>query len=358
MGVIPTGAFARGLLVGSLLAAPQGQLALDKYRPILETYRAGDRQAALAALASLNSYEVESAIRDLISQENKRAKKEGGPRIWLHTAAVVQLEQSLVRGQMVFSLNGRTSGRDQSWSAVTPLYDPPRGQRPDGPGTDQAFLRAWFHYIVIHETSRGRWVIALQMFHEGETQIGDDAELLLAGAAIHELAWRAEHVEEHRPPQMHGDLAAAETMLRRAIELDPSLDEARLRLGRVQATRGESQAALETLSTLTEPRTEAGFVYLARLFEGEVHQDLHAYDKAEASYRASMAALPTGEAAQIALAHLFHETGRRDEALRRVTATASGATTDARNDPWLFYGAGVTWRQENYLAALRAIVRK
>jgi tetratricopeptide (TPR) repeat protein len=285
-------------------------------------------------------------------------KQQGGPRTWLQTAAVVQLEQSLARGPLMFYMNGRGSGRDQAWSAVTPRYDPPRSRRPEGPGTDHAFLRAWFHYVVVHEASRGRWSFALELCREGETQLGDDAELLLAAAAIHEVAWRMEHDDERSPGDLHGDLGAAETMLKRGIELDPTLDEARLRLGRVQAKRGESQAALETLSRLQRPQTEAGFVYLARLFEGEVHQDLREDDKAEAAYLAAIAALPSGQSAQIALAHVLHEMGRRDDALQRISGLATGASTGARNDPWLLYMAGEAWRQENYLDTLRAIVRR
>jgi len=359
VGSIPAGAFARALVVWLLVAAQPFQTPLDRYRAVLERYRAGDRQGALAALTQLDSSEVSRAIRDLVRAENERVRVVGGgPRFWLQTAAVVQLEQSLARGQVLFYVSGRGTGRDVAWSAVTPLYNPPRGRRPDGPGTDHAFLRAWFHYIVIHETSRGRWAAALQMFNEGRDQLGDDAELLLAGAAIHELAWRMEHDDEHGPVEPHGDLAAAETMLRRAGEIDPKLDEACLRLGRVQAKRGESQAALETLSRLQPPQAEPGFVYLARLFEGEVHQDLHESDKAEAAYLAAIAALPSGESAQIALAHLLHETGRRDVALQRINGLATGASTSATSDPWLLYMHGVTWRQENYLDVLRAFVRK
>jgi tetratricopeptide (TPR) repeat protein len=359
VGAISAGAFARALVVCSLIAAQpsRGELALWKYRSILEVYRAGNSKDALAALEKLDSAEVELALRTLVKVENDRVIVEGGPRIWLQTAAVVQLEQSLIRGPLTFVMQGRGPGRDLAWKAVTPLYDPPRGHRPEGPGTDHAFLRAWFHYVVPHETSRGRWVSALQLFKEGEGQLGEDAELLLAAAATHELAWRAEHDEEHEV-QMHGDLPAAETMLRRATEIDPALDEARVRLGRVQAKRGESQAALETLSRLQAPKTEAGFVYLARLFEGEIHEGLQQYDRAEAAYRAANAALPSAESAQIALAHLLHQMGRRDEALERVNALATGASTDARNDPWLLYLAGESWRQPNYLDALRAIVRK
>ena len=235
------------------------------------------------------------------------------------------------------------------------LYDPPRGRRPEGPGTDHAFLQAWFRFMAAHYAARGQWKSASEAIATGRAQIGDDPDLLLADGALQEIAWRMEH-DEGRSVPYHGDLGEAETALARALEIDPALDEARLRLGRVQAKHGKGAAALQTLAQLRAGTTEAAFVYLARLFEGDVYDGLGDFEKAEQAYQAAIAIMPEAESAQIALAHLLHAAGRRDEALQRVTALVSDARVEARKDPWLLYEGGVAWRGPNYLNALKALV--
>lgn len=352
-------AFTAALVLAALAAEVGGATAAGvqrpSYRAALESYRGGDTAAAFNAIVQFRPIDIDHEFGDLIKAENTRVKKEGGPRTWLQVAAVMQLEYSQTRGDTIFSLNGRTIARDQAWTPVLALYDPPRGRRAEGPGTDAEFLRAWFRYEVVRETGRGRWPFASRVLQEADAQIGEDAELLLAKGALHELAWRTEHDEE-RPLEFHGDLAAAETALGRAIEIDPKLDEARLRLGRVQGKRAEADAALATLAALRSPATEAGFVYLARLFEGEVLESTREFEKAEAAYRAAIAAMPSAESAQIALANLLHGAGRRDEALRRILDLSAGANTRAKNDPWILYRTGEAWRQDDYFDALRALV--
>lgn len=331
--------------------------ARPSYRSILETYRAGNREAAIAALAEYEHLEVAKKLQQLIKDEHDRVRRDGGPRVWLQTAALVHLEYALVHGSTIYTFNGRGTGRDQSWIPVRALYDPPRGRRPEGPGTDHAFLVAWFRFMVVDATAHGRWPFALEIFREGRAQVGDDPELLLAAAALHEVAWRREHEEEQPNQPVHGDLAAAETLLQRAIEVDPALDEARLRLGRVQTKRGELPAALATLAPLQSLRTEPAFVFLARLFEGDAYEAVPDLPKAEAAYRAAIAAMATGQSARLALANVLHKSGRRDDAANGVVAVATGARSDATDDPWVHYALGVAWRRANYLAALRVTVR-
>jgi tetratricopeptide (TPR) repeat protein len=138
-----------------------------------------------------------------------------------------------------------------------------------------------------HEQARGQWRNAYWPVIDPHLFLGeDDSELLLARGALNETTWRIEH-QEGRSVQFEGDLGKADAAFRRALALDPRLEEAQLRLGRVLALRGQTDAALAALAGLQPGSADAGLACLARLFEGDVYEGRGDIGRAEAAYRAA-----------------------------------------------------------------------
>lgn len=357
---IPAALLAIVLVAAAHLHA---QPAAPSYRAVLEMYRAGDTDGAVAAAAHFTPEDIKKALKALVAEET-RAKQAGLPRMWLRTAAMVHLECALLAERAV---DARATDREASQMliaaqfvrALSPdlRYETRTTLREEEPGSDAAFVRTWFRFIVAHEIGVKRWKMASEDIDRGLKETVSDPEILLAQGALHEVTWYQKHEEGRTYFAYSGDLGVAERALQAAVDAEPELDEARLRLGRVQGMRGEAAAALRTLAMLQPDRTEPGFLYLARLFEGDVQEAAGDLTAAERAYTTAMESMPAAQSAQIARAHVRHAMGRRDEVVREVTALAEGSSVIAATDPWLFYRDGVGWRAAGYLDALRAMVR-
>jgi tetratricopeptide (TPR) repeat protein len=363
------------LVLACILMTPARAQRLS-YREILETYRKGDISAALTALSELTTDDVELAVKTLIETERLRhvrvERAEGRAptvaseqvrmehRVWLqaalllHTEARFALENALAADLRPAHLPHAVLAK----RLLAALELPPAvSRRTEELASDNTFLRPWYLLMIAYEQGRGFWPRAMDYVPAARKQCGDHPEMLLAIGAIHEMAWMFEH-QEGRKVGVSGDLKEAEAADRGALAGNPQLVEARLRLGRVLTWRGDFDGAVRTLAELRPDTTERGFLYLARLFEGDVlerHGDL---DRAAPAYSAAIDALPASPSARIALAHLRHLEGKRSEAADRVTAVAAEAKrTDDGADPWLWYLRGTAWRAPAYLDVLRAMVK-
>lgn len=126
--------------------------------------------------------------------------------------------------------------------------------------------------------------------------------------------------------------------LRLALEQNPDVVEARVRLGRVlwqldrrdeaerELVRGKADA-----SSLGLPH----WGYLAGVFLGQVHEENQHLVDAEKAYRDAAAVLPTGTIAVLRLSRLLVSTDREAEGWRLLaTALEAGSTGP---DPWVAY---------------------
>lgn len=332
------------------------------YGRILDLYRAGDSARAIEAAARVSDRQIKDELKALVA-EGARLKQSGRPRVRLWTAAMLHLECSLAEEERGLPHRGERQLRI-AWQFAGTLfpderYEPPSRLQTERPGTDAAFVRQWFRFMVVHDIAR-RWHNIVQRdIDAGLKMTARDPEILLAEGALHEVVWRDKH-EEGRDnlTTFPADLAEAERALQEAVDADPGLDEARVRLGRVQAMRGEPDVALRSFASLVSGAGEPGFVYLARLFAGDVHEAAGDWPAAERAYSDAIAVMPAAQSAQIARAHVRHTAGHRAEAIDDIVTLAQGASVTAEGDPWLIYRHGVVWRLPGYLDTLRALVRQ
>ena len=129
----------------------------------------------------------------------------------------------------------------------------------------------------------------------------DPGAHLIAGCVNASLA--EEFALRRRDSDAQRAREAAEKALRDALALDPGLQEARLRLGKLLLDVGRAVEAESLLAEVDERAADDRQRYLARLFLGRVAERLGRPEEALRLYRRALEAWPDSQAARLALAH-------------------------------------------------------
>jgi hypothetical protein len=153
------------------------------------------------------------------------------------------------------------------------------------------------------------------------------------------------------PPQ---SLGHAQSQYSLALDRDPGLVEARLRLGRVLLLQHDPRSALASLDKVTSGATLPSQLHLARLFEGQAREELGDLTGAVSAYEAAVKVDPEGQAALIALGRALNLVGER---ARSQEAFALALRPSRSLDPWCAYLAGQPHRVTPLLQELRELVR-
>lgn len=150
------------------------------------------------------------------------------------------------------------------------------------------------------------------------------------------------------------EMREAEAEYRRAIELDPSLGEARLRHGWIlarQKKHAEAAAQLrQALSSVREPILD----YFARMFLGAEEEALGRTSEARALYQQAAKVYPRAQAPRVALSQLAHKSGNRADAREILDVMFErGSQINGDDDPWWFYQRSAgrmanEWREATY----------
>lgn len=215
-----------------------------------------------------------------------------------------------------------------------------------------------------------RWSLALVWRAEGALVLDEaaeeldrlrrrwppDAEFFLADGSLHETSASARFLDSLRLPRakmpnrssLRTHLRHAESSYREALRLDPSLDEARLRLGRVLFALQRDAEALGVLRPLFKS-ADPSMAYLARLFAGACEERRGELGAAVEDYRGAQSVVPLAPTPFIALSRALRRAGDRAQALT-MAARLQGATGD---DPWWDYQLGQSRRLPGLLDAMR-----
>lgn len=327
---------ALGVLLAAIACPPlaRAQAASPpSYFDILDRYRAGQFGPALISLSGLAPRDLVLGLKALDRSSVDRMRTS----IALHTEAAI-----------VARALGDVSGWKQNHGIAEGLV-----MELEDMEAQASFPRTWRLLVIGVLEAQGDLRAAVDAGAVARKRGGDTAELLLAIGAAQEIGWTWRHHDDRDAPL--GSLDRAEDLYRAALALDGTLLEARVRLGRVLTLGARIDAGLETLGSIRETR-EAGFLYLARLFEGDAFERRGDVEAAERAYAAAARAMPHAQSAPIAAAHLRHALGYRIEAAESIQVTARPGEADTAADPWHWYSRGTAWRVEGYLASLRAAV--
>lgn len=227
---------------------------------------------------------------------------------------------------------------------------------------------------------RARWMALIARLHLNNAQAGS-ADRYLAGAldAIHgdpglllllgtaketeaqaqTAAWVGGNLQapaDAAKPRNAMLNAAADT-LHAALAVDASLTEARVRIAHVDILRGRDAAAEPALRSVLDGAPSAPLKYLASLMLGGVLERKHDFNGAARAYLDAILAVPDGQSAYIALAHVLHLANQREQAALVLDRWFARGVSDRSADPWWTYGMGLDTALDAGFAKVRAEVR-
>jgi tetratricopeptide (TPR) repeat protein len=176
---------------------------------------------------------------------------------------------------------------------------------------------------------------------------GVGAQLLLALGSLEDGSAQMDRRERGFEPSpkrvddslIRDRLRQAEHFYRRALELDPALLEARLRLGALLVDTESTAAQIELRQVLAQAR-EPRQRYLAFLFLGQIEEKAGRHDRAIGLYARALAAWPRSQVARIALGNAQDESGDVAPAQALIVAFFGHATSEREQDPWSGYFNG------------------
>jgi tetratricopeptide (TPR) repeat protein len=214
------------------------------------------------------------------------------------------------------------------------------------------------------------------MLSEGRRRAGEHSGLLLGLGAVIETAAALRTYEAgaggpprgfREEPQFviegeegaggrlpSADLADAQAALTKALQRDPNLLEARLRLGRVLLLRGKPREALAELERVGRESSNPAQIYMARMFEGRCHERLGDARGAAAAFEAAIERMPRAQAGLVALGRALDRLGENQRA-QNAFGEAMKPVVDP--DPWLHYVKGQRDRIDSLADELRSLVQ-
>jgi tetratricopeptide (TPR) repeat protein len=321
------------------------------YDELLRIYRSGASDRAVAEFDKALLPDGQEAANDWIQHALRQKRKTDLEAALLLCSESIMRAWSLDQVYPLRTLKGRFRTFDRLRVAVNRL------------DRKSLFLRAWYLSWESFRQANVHFPPPAEMdfLDEALDAFPKDGQLLLAAGSREELNWRSSFENAQRDPSGEAPsvkryLIAARDMLRRSLSADPKESEARLRLGRVLLELGEVEHASRVLGEHDWKADGPGFEYLARLFQGEVHERRGDVAAAAHAYDVAISLIKAPQSARIARAHLAHRLGLRSEAASTVMAALS--PSPAELDPWWLYIRGQTWRFEGYLKLARSLVRR
>lgn len=233
------------------------------------------------------------------------------------------------------------------------------------PGLD-LFVRDWFRATLAMAQ-------ATEIFDSVHLRVAlrvlpdDPVVLLLAGCAHEALATplfqafaAAARTRVMRPDveSAERELRRAEGYFRRALEGDPGLSEARVRLGQVLGAQGRHADSRRELELAVQAPLEPAMAYFAALLTGAAHRALGDAAAAEAAFRRASVLAPDARTPQLALAGVLRDLGDREGSAASLARALTPPSMHDAIDPWWRYRGIRGHGSATWLDALRATARR
>ena len=195
--------------------------------------------------------------------------------------------------------------------------------------------RDWLLALGYYRLAGGSPLTALAYFEECARLFPAAADAWLGKGICHELS---AFPDGFTLAVLPGRDAArqAERSFRAAVQLEPALAEARMRLGRVLARKGALDEAESEFAAAVEASTDGPLTALARVFWGTVRDTRGDLAGAVGQYEAALATDGQCEMAAFALAEALYRKGDRRRAGQTLSSTLGGPGADDIG-PWHAY---------------------
>jgi tetratricopeptide (TPR) repeat protein len=132
------------------------------------------------------------------------------------------------------------------------------------------------------------------------------------------------------------ELGIARRELRRAVRLDPTLHEARIRLAHVLSRLGDDREAVEVVRPALEAPLPPFLEFYAALILGRSEEQLGRFSEAGVAYARAAARFPGAESAEIGRSRVALAQGRAPDALK-ILVEVVGSYSAEGPDPWSYY---------------------
>jgi tetratricopeptide (TPR) repeat protein len=345
-------------------ASEQEQWILGEYWTVVKRYQSGQTAPAIKEMASWpqdriakvqsTQFQPEAQLNDLL---NSRAEWKPGT---LRAAAMLHTEVGLeaLRRRDVMQLQFHAGIADGWLNLADDRTSIPGGLR-----------SRWNVAVARVLLLNGEFSLAEGYLDRLNTKIANDAAILLAlGTAKESRALRqtadapaAAGAKPRDPAEVHRERdelrTAAAASFERALTLDATLVEARLRLARIAIDRGDDAGAERMLAALPKGPANASVLYLTNMWIGQIRERQKQWNAAAQSYVDAVKAQPDGQSAYVALAHVLHATGQPVEAAGVLDRWYARGVTSAVADPWWIYPLGLDARLEARFDAIFAEVK-
>ena len=322
-------------------------LALDQYHDIVQEYRLGHVEAAARDVRASNVHQIDTAIADLSRGIETGILTPPWSPIDVQAAIVMHTDLA-IRGIWDASM-WRSRNLDLGRLLVAAT-----SRRLDVVGAEPilatTFLRRW--HLVMEWQAHG--ILELDTVADEvdvlRHRFSANAEILLTAGSLSEtLAWPGlnESLPRPLPRQLarrdrHALLKEAEEDFRRAVDLVPECDEARLRLGRLLYDQGKYEGSLGALTATVTSSHDPWVLYLGHLFAGAACDRLSRVADAATHYRIAVEADPRAQSGALALSFARRRTGDLAGARQALTGVMNSDSA-AGDDPWWEYYFG-QWR--------------
>jgi Tfp pilus assembly protein PilF len=365
----PVFAQSGGVIVAGTIGNPETDLTPDQqehllgeYWPIARSYITGDPARAIKTMSGwtrdrigkvqMIQYQPEGAL-----PTGLQSKAEWQPR-FLRGAAMLHTDIALAafraRDGAQFEFH---SGIADGWLALA-------DDRKSAAGS----LRSrWNVAIARLLLANGETGLAERYLERINERIPNDPAILLVLGTVKETQATRQPVEWSNGKASDATLAVsardaalneAMTLLQRASAADASLVEARLRLARLHILKKDDARAEPLLSAILGAQPAAPVKYLASLMLGGIRERQKQFDPAARLYVDAVLAVPDGQSAYLALAHIMHAANHRDDAASVLDKLFARRATQLTADPWWMYPLGLDAALEARFGAIRDEIRK
>jgi tetratricopeptide (TPR) repeat protein len=242
---------------------------------------------------------------------------------------------------------------DWNWPFARDLLDrliSPREQARD------PFLGTWYHAIGAYMLANGSYSDAEDHLNHAVDILPNDARVVFDRASLAEIVglpkFQVVLASVHIPPAKITN-AEAERLFRRALVLDPTLVEARVRLGRLLDVRGAHTEALTELRSALEANQPKIIAFYAHLFAGRASSNAGNVRDASSHYRDGLSLYPNAQSALLGLSQtalLASDVAAALAPLQRL----GPKSTPPEADPWSQYHLAAGRDATELMQALRA----
>jgi len=153
------------------------------------------------------------------------------------------------------------------------------------------------------------------------------------------------------------ELAIAERLYRRALEVRLDFDEARIRYARVLGRRGRHAESVTELQKVTSVKERLLEYYAALFLAGEL-EAIGNENGARQAYLRAIKVFPRAQSPRLGLSRLDGAPADQQAARRTAIALTSENVDDDRGDPWWTYEYEQGRHRDGLLASLYDAVQK